>query len=237
MNVLHFSAISLKSGATKLNHLAVKSTQLVIAGWTGRNANVLEHHISELKVLGVTPPSTAPLYYRASSTALTQDMFLEMLGEHNSGEAEPVLFHAQGEWWLSVGSDHIDRNLEKYSVAVSKQMCAKPIARSAWRWRDVVDHQDHIQLGSQIWEQDHWVNYQKGTLADIRPLLSLRDAFWPAGQACEGCFMYCGTFPAIPIAHGDTIRPAERTRLLLKDHVRSWVQSHEYAVTALPLII
>jgi hypothetical protein len=236
MNELHFSAITQESGTTQLRYLAVRPTQLVIAGWTGRNAEAIEHHIVELEALGVPRPSTVPLYYRASATALTQNENLEMLGEHSSGEAEPVLFYAQGEWWLSLGSDHTDRQVETYSVAVSKQMCAKPVARTAWRWRDVAEHQDEIELGSQIWEQGRWVDYQKGTLAAIRPLLTLRNGFWPTGQAAEGCFMFCGTFAAIPNAQGVAIRPAERTRLLLKDPKRNWVQSHEYTVTALPVI-
>lgn len=236
MNELHFSAISMRAGATQLHSLVVKPTQLVIAGWTGRNAEAIEHHIVELEALGVPRPSTVPLYYRTSAAALTQQENLEMLGEHTSGEAEPVLFYAQGEWWLSVGSDHTDRQVETYSVAVSKQMCAKPVARTAWRWRDVAEHQDQIELGSQIFELGRWVEYQKGNLASIRPLISLRDGFWDDGQAAEGCFMFCGTFAAIPNAQGVAIRPAERTRLLLKDPLRNWVQSHEYAVTVLPVI-
>ena len=30
---------------------------LVIAGWTGRDVAALEHHIEELKAIGVQPPS------------------------------------------------------------------------------------------------------------------------------------------------------------------------------------
>ena len=236
MNPLHFSAISIQDGATRLHHLSVIPRQLVIAGWTGRNAQAIEHHIEELAALGVPRTSSVPLYYRAGALMLTQHDTLEMLGEHSYGEAEPVLFMTQGEWWLTVGSDHTDRQVETYSVAVSKQMCAKPVARTAWRWRDVVEHQDRIELASQILEGGRWVDYQQGTLAAIRPLNSLRDGFWPQGQAGEGAFMLCGTFAAIPNAQGVAIRPAERTRLLLRDPVRGWTQSHEYAVTPLPVV-
>ena len=33
--------------------------ELVIAGWTGRDVAALNHHIDELKAIGVPPPSSA----------------------------------------------------------------------------------------------------------------------------------------------------------------------------------
>ncbi|MEW5879627.1 MAG: DUF2848 family protein, partial [Pseudomonadota bacterium] len=97
--------------------LAVQVRELVIAGWTGRDAAAIEHHIEELAALGIPRPSQVPLYYRVSSTLLTQGDSIEVLGETSSGEAEPVLIRANGHWWLSVGSDHTDRKVEAYSVA------------------------------------------------------------------------------------------------------------------------
>jgi hypothetical protein len=35
---------------------------LVIAGWTGRDTAGLQHHIDDLKALGVKPPSSVPLF-------------------------------------------------------------------------------------------------------------------------------------------------------------------------------
>jgi hypothetical protein len=138
MTTLHFAAACLEGKASHSRLLSVTPTELVIAGWTGRNHAAIEHHIHELEALGVPRPSTVPLYYRVSHQQLTQDDTVQALGAESSGEAEPVLFFTQGEWWLTVGSDHTDRQVETYSVAVSKQMCAKPLARVAWRWADVV---------------------------------------------------------------------------------------------------
>ena len=141
MTTLYFAAACLESGSTS-RLLRVEPTQLVIAGWTGRNSAAIEHHIHELEALGVPRPSTVPLYYRVSHQQLTQSDVVEALGAESSGEAEPVLFFTQGEWWLTVGSDHTDRQVETYSVAVSKQMCVKPVAQVAWRWADVRARQD-----------------------------------------------------------------------------------------------
>ena len=52
--------------------VAVDIKDLVIAGWTGRDVTALNHHIEELKAIGVQPPSRVPIYYRAAAQMLTQ---------------------------------------------------------------------------------------------------------------------------------------------------------------------
>src|SRR5687768_13457284 len=151
---LSFACESVAADGTRSAQLlAVPPRQLVIAGWTGRDAAAIAHHIEELEAIGVPRPSSVPLYYRVSAGLLTQSAAIEALGAQSSGEAEPMLFCAAGEWWLTVASDHTDRRVETYSVAVSKQMCAKPVATTAWRWRDVAPYQDELQLRSRILEE------------------------------------------------------------------------------------
>src|SRR5579862_2224452 len=45
--------------------------RLVIAGWTGRDRAAVLAHIRELELLGVRPPRTTPIFYRAAATLLT----------------------------------------------------------------------------------------------------------------------------------------------------------------------
>lgn len=210
--------------------------QLVIAGWTGRDAAGIQHHIHELELIGVPGPSSVPLYYRASASLLTQASTIEVLGDQSSGEAEPVLFFAADEWWLTVGSDHTDRKVETYSIAVSKQMCPKPVAALAWRWSDVADYQDELQLCSRILEDGQWVDYQRGTFAAIRPLNSLRDSCYPAGVAPAGCFVSCGTLGALPNAQGLGIRPAAQMEIEIRDPRRQRSIVHRYSVQSLPVV-
>ncbi|MES2262592.1 MAG: DUF2848 domain-containing protein [Pseudomonadota bacterium] len=236
---LHFSCESIQSdGAASTRLLAVEPQAFVISGWTGRDAAAIEHHIEELEALGVPRPSAVPLYYRAGKDALNQSAVVEVLGPESSGEAEPVLFFADGEWWLTVGSDHTDRQVESYSVAVSKQMCPKPIATAAWRWRDIADRQDEIELQSRIQENGEWVTYQRGTLASIRPLASLRDGYQAAAGAGdrEGHFQFCGTLGAIPNAQGQGIRPAASMELVLRDPLRNRAIVHRYQTQVLPVV-
>lgn len=234
---LSFACESVAADGTRSTRpLAVAPRQLVIAGWTGRDDAAIAHHIEELEAIGVPRPSSVPLYYRVGAGLLTQSDVIEALGPNSSGEAEPMLFFADGEWWLTVASDHTDRQVETYSVAVSKQMCAKPVAATAWRWSDVAGHQDELQLRSRILEDGVWVDYQEGTFASIRPLATLRDGIYAAEGGAEGRFMTCGTLGAIPNARGEGIRPAAEMELEIRDprHGRSIV--HRYAVQALEVV-
>lgn len=236
-NTLHIACESIAEDGTRSSALhAVAPSALVVAGWTGRDSAAIEHHIEELAALGVPRPSSVPLYYRMASLLLTQSAEIEALGDQSSGEAEPLLFFSQGEWWLGVASDHTDRQVESYSVAVSKQMCAKPLAASAWRWRDVEAHQDAIELRSRIFEDGRWVDYQRGTLAAIRPLAALRDGMPGLAEEPEGLFMTCGTLAALPNARGEAIRPAAQMEIELHDARLQRRIVHRYAVRVLPVI-
>lgn len=239
---LNFVTKSHADGATDTYQntevLSVIPHKLVIAGWTGRDSAAIAHHIHELELLGVPAPSAVPLYYRASASLLTQAASVQVLGLTSSGEAEPVLFFSTGEWWLTVGSDHTDRQVETYSVAVSKQMCAKPIAAQAWRWADVETYQDELELRSRIFEDGLWVNYQHGRLAQIQPLDVLRRAGLThhTGLEAEGQFISCGTLGALPNAAGVGIRPATQMEIEIYDPRLNRRIMHRYSVQALALV-
>ncbi len=214
----------------------VEVSRLVIAGWTGRDVAAIERHIDELVHLGVTRPSAVPLFYRVAQQMLTQAAEIEVLGDKSSGEAEPVLVRAGGQWWLTVGSDHTDRRVEAYSVAVSKQMCAKPIATRAWRWDEVAAGADEIALHSEVFEDGRWVSYQEGRVAAIRPLMDLVALFGGQHPVEDGLVLYCGTLPVLPKADGTAIRPTPQFRVALVDAARQRRIVHDYRVTTLPVV-
>jgi hypothetical protein len=110
------------------------------------------------------------------------------------------------------------------------------VAAVAWRWRDLQAHQDDVELHSRIFEDGRWVDYQRGTLASIRPLAALRDGMPGAGAAPEGLFMTCGTLGALPNAKGEGIRPAAQMEIELHDPRLQRRIVHRYAVQALPVV-
>jgi len=210
----------------------VEVGDLVIAGWTGRDVAALEHHIEELKAIGVQPPSKVPLYYRVASNLLTQADSIEVLGDDTSGEAEPVLVGTPDRLWVTVGADHTDRKVESYGVAVSKQLCPKVIGRAVWRFEDVEPHWDQLILRSFVEEGGKPVLYQEGTLARIRAPRELI-AGWRNGdkRLPPGVAMFCGTLPAI-----GAIRAAPRFTMELEDPVLGKKISHSYRTQALPVV-
>ena len=210
----------------------VEIDQLVIAGWTGRDVAALDHHIEELKAIGVQPPSKVPLYYRVAASLLTQAVSIQVLGDDTSGEVEPVLMGASDRLWVTVGSNHTDRRIESYGIAISKQVCPKIIARSAWRFEDVEPHWDRLVLRSFVEEAGKKVLYQEGTLARLRPPRELI-AGWRNGDSKlpPHIAMFCGTMPAI-----GAIRPSPRFAMEIEDPVLGRTLSHTYQVQPLPLI-
>ena len=95
---LYFSGESVEpDGVVSTRLLAVEPRRFIVAGWTGRDVAAIEHHIEELAALGVPRPSAVPLYYRVGKDLLSQAGAVEVLGDDSSGEAEPVLFFAEGE--------------------------------------------------------------------------------------------------------------------------------------------
>jgi hypothetical protein len=211
--------------------VAVEIADLVIAGWTGRDVAALNHHIEELKEIGVMPPSSVPLYYRVGAGLLTQAALIPVLGTDSSGEVEPVLFAAAGRLWVTIGADHTDRKVESYGIAVSKQMCAKPIGTVAWRFEEVEPHWDQLILRSFIEEGGKRVMYQEGPLAKIREPRGLIGGWKGDPRLAEGVAMFCGTMPAI-----GSIRSSQRFEMELDDPVLGRKLTHGYHVQSLPII-
>ena len=221
-------------GAAKGGHekVAVDIEDLVIAGWTGRDVAALNHHIEELKAIGVQPPSKVPLYYRVAAQMLTQADKIQVLGDDTSGEVEPVLVGTADRLWVTVGADHTDRKLESYGVAASKQVCPKVIGRTAWRFEDVELHWDRLMLRSFVTEAGQKILYQEGPLAKIRAPRELI-AGWRSGEKRlpAGVAMFCGTMPAI-----GAIRASTQFEMAIEDPVLGRTLTHAYQVTALPIV-
>lgn len=207
----------------------------VIAGWTGRNADAVAHHIAELAEIGVPAPSTVPLYYQVSDLMFTTAAQIQCLDETSSGEAEPLLIDDGTRLYLGLGSDQTDRKLEAYSVAHSKQICPKPMAPVLWDFDDVSGHLDDIRIRSFILEGGDWVAYQDGTLAGIRPLAELVAACPAASGAtrlAKGTAMMCGTFAVL----SGGVRPAADFRMEMIDDRLGRSIHHTYSMVSLPVI-
>lgn len=202
---------------------------LVIAGWTGRNKEAMEHHIAELEALGVKRPPQTPMFYRVSTSRLSTVGEIECLGGASSGEVEFVLFSTANGLYVGVGSDHTDREAETVGVTLSKQMCDKPVGASVWPYDEVKDHWDDLVVRSYAVINGERVLYQEGPVAGMLSAETLMAGYSETGGLEPGTAMFGGTHPAI-----GGIRPATRFECELWDPVLKRGLSCAYAVRSLP---
>lgn len=212
--------------------LTLIPSELVIAGWTGRDRKALEHHIAELEALGVKRPASIPTFYPVSPQLLTMAPAIACLGQESSGEVEFVLVQAQNQLWVGLASDHTDRKFETISVSVSKQMCAKPIAPTLWPFDEVKDHWDDLVLTSEITENGTTTRYQHGGVSHMLApdaVCERLEAMRGSGLQ-DGSVMLCGTLAAM-----GGIRPSSRFDFRLEDPVLKRVMRHSYQVESLAI--
>jgi hypothetical protein len=217
---------------------------LVIAGWTGRDKDKVEHHIQELEALGVKRPSATPVYYRVAAGRLTQDTKVQVLGADSSGEVEPVLFSMRDGLFLGVGSDHTDRKLETVGVALSKQICPKVVSGTLWDCREIAEHWDQLVVRSYITEnaRSKRVLYQQGKLGELLSPQTLLEGYakrenlkdtqgMPILGLPIGTVMFCGTFGAM-----GGVRGAVKFQMEIEDPVKKRWLTHSYDIEALPVV-
>lgn len=211
---------------------SVSVHQLIIGGWTGRDKEALAHHIEELKSIGVAPPTTTPCFYRCSAGLLTTETKFQVLGPDSAGEVEFVLFTLDDGLWVTVGSDHTDRRVEAYSIAVSKQLCPHPVAPTLWRFDELEKHWDRLVLRSYIREQGRDVLYQEGGVTTMLHPNDLLAAYRRAGgEIGVGSVMFGGTLSAM-----GGIRPSRQFTCELEDPVRGRRITHSYETDCLPIV-
>ncbi|MFB9127545.1 DUF2848 domain-containing protein [Paraburkholderia dipogonis] len=204
---------------------------LIIAGWTGRDKVAMEAHIIELEKLGVRRPEKTPIFYRGASTLLTQNKEVEIVGADASGEVEPVIFSTTQGIFLGLGSDHTDRKVETVGIAISKQLCAKPVSHEIWKLDRIADHWDQLVIRSWISRGGERRKYQEGTLAKMRhPADLLRLYGGESYEPPEGTVMFCGT-----LAVCGEIESADLFEMELEDPVLGRKIQHHYRVIELPV--
>ncbi|MCC8959390.1 DUF2848 domain-containing protein [Bradyrhizobium sp. Pear77] len=215
----------------RTDHVGVEIESLVIAGWAGSDAAAIEHHIEELAALGIPRPSTTPLYYRVAAQTLTQADRLTVLGPDSSGEVEPVVVAMADGLWIGIGSDHTDRKAEATGIALSKQLCGKPIGLQLWSYADVEPHWDDLVLRSWAIIDGKRVLYQDSPVSSLRTPRDLIRRYANADLLPAGTLMFCGTPGAI-----GGIRPGTRFEMELSDPVLKRSLTHSYDINVLPVI-
>jgi len=223
--------LGLHEGDGTLRTLDLNVHTLVIAGMTGRDLAAAQEHIDELAAIGVAPPSAIPVYYRVSASQLTTAEGIQVIGGDSSGEVEAVLIGSDEGMLVAVGLDHTDRCVEADSVAGAKQMCPKVIGPDVWRFADVADIWDDLELICDRVDDGKATPYQRGCMAAVRrPEDLIAGQFDGRTELDPGVVMFTGTVPT----QGD-IAAAERFEIALNDPTRGRELRHGDNVDPLPV--
>lgn len=175
--------------------LRLEPQHLIVAGYTGSDQAAIRHHIEELAAIGVPEPETVPAFYDLDTALATTVKVIAVDTTTTSGEVEPVLILDDGHYYLTVGSDHTDRELEKEGIKLSKAACPKPIAGT------VIDlGTDPSALDWDKVEARSWVDgdlYQEGHLSALLPAGVVLEKWRATGADSSSLLLFGGTLPLL----------------------------------------
>jgi hypothetical protein len=212
--------------------LEVVFDALICGGFSGRNQEEIDRHVEELRAHGLEAPSKTPIFFKISTNQATTENVVEVQTGHTSGEVEFVLLCAGGEpQWVTVGSDHTDRDMERYSIAGSKQMYPKIVAPTIWPMEEVREHWDALVLRSWVHIGGERRLYQEDTLQAMLPPADLLAAAAReyGASALQRALVFSGT---VATAGGELLF-GERFEIELEDPVLGRRIQHSYAVQQL----
>lgn len=210
----------LQSPQGDLSPIHFEFDKFLLGGWAGRNREEVLAHIEELKKLGVPEPERVPSFFPVSCNLLDSSVRVQAIGDMTSGEVEYVLLVEGGEpKYVTVGSDHTDREAERLSVHLSKQLYPKVVPPLVWSYEDVEDHWDELILRMSV----DGILSQESKLSSLLPpeeLLKL------SGIAGENAVVFSGSISWI----GGTLRFGKRYSFSLTDPILGRRIGYSYEV-------
>lgn len=207
---------------------------LAAGGYCSRDRRGALAHIEELKTIGVPAPSKIPIIFWLEPNRITTEKQLYVVGNKNSGEVE--FFFARdknGEAYITIASDHTDRELETISMPKSKQICTKVIANECWKVDDIRGHWDDLIISSAVIVKGDASeeSYQEGSLAEIiepEKLEKIISEECPVKE--KKVAFFSGT---LPLLTSKTIY-ANKFKMKMVDPVLKREINHSYEIIFLP---
>ncbi len=188
--------VEFRNGNEKDIEIAV--SELVLFLWTGRNLSIAKKHIEEAAKLGIREPKNIPEMYILQPYLVTTSNYIRKISETHGGEVEYVLLvKNEDEIFVTVGSDHTDREAERCNILAGKHMYPKVVARKAWLLEEVRDHWDSLVMRSWILENNVKTMYQEGSLKLLLQPEKLLEQVQETVQDFRNIVIFSGTIPTI----------------------------------------
>lgn len=201
--------------------------KLFCLAYAGRTKEAREAHAHDVSQDASCSEDPSLGFVPVPAMLITQDKAIEVLGGLTAGEVEFVLFVSDGEIFVTVGSDHADRRLEILKSDLAKQVCAKPIATHAWRYRDVSANWDMLQMKSETFTKGVWHCSQQSCVdALLHPEDILKEIRSRSLPLEDGCVYYCGTISL----EGGKFWYGDKYRVTLSMRNSDAVIKHEYDI-------
>ncbi|MFZ4451304.1 DUF2848 family protein [Salibacterium aidingense] len=166
-------------------------------GYTGRNQEKVQAHVDELAELGIPRPDNIPALYPMRLSSLNTSSGIQVSGAQTSGEAEITLIFTPEDSFVTIGSDHTDRELETVDIGKSKQVCDKPIAPEAWPMKEVLPHWDELLLRTEILIDGNWEAYQEDYLSAVLPFHEIAAMLKQRNVPSTDAVFFAGTVPLL----------------------------------------
>lgn len=209
-------------------NLRFEAKNVYCIGNSGRNEEIINKHIEELKNEGIPEPEEiTPCFTQVSNYLLSQEECIQVVGGATTGEVEFVLLYQDGKFYVTVGSDHADRVLEAARSPHAKQVSPKPLAKIAWPLEEVGKHWDQLHLSCYVFNNENWDLYQAGTVANILDISQILNIVKNKGICISsGLVLFCGTM----FINSGKFVYGDKYKIVLEDPVLSRIIKHSYAV-------
>ena len=198
-------------------------------GWAGRNREEVKKHALELAEHGIRGPKNMPEHFIISPCMMTHEPVITCVGDGTCGEIEFFFFQKNGEIYVGVGSEHTDRSLEAVDMIKSKAICEKVMSRELWRYEDVKDHWDKIQLTAWQTVDGREAVYQDSPLEALLTLEAIKAEAEKLYPSLEDVVVWSGTIPTVGgLVYGSQFRGR------MKDPVLGRQMDFSYEIKVVP---
>ena len=201
---------------------------MINAGRTNRDISETKKHLEELRKAGANLSDEIPVVHpKLADRITTGDKVNVLPGSKTSGEVEYVILIHENNIFITIGSDHTDRELQQYNSCVSKQIYPNVMSPILWKFDDVKDHWDDLVMRSWVENNGKRELYQEGRLVEMmRPEEIIELVRSRLGTDLNGFLIFPGTFPTI----GGELCYSQSFEMELLDEVRGKSIRHNYAV-------
>lgn len=199
-------------------------------GYAGTNQELVREHIEELGKLGVPAPTTTPTLYPLSNYLATTSDRIQVQHGETSGEIEYAMIWFEGKQYVTVVSDHTDRNLENFSVPKSKQAAPDVFATEVWPWDEVKDHFGELILECYITKDGKRELYQQAPNKAMLLPDQWAERFKKVGVGNNGDIFISGTINTV----NKTLIFGDQYEISIHDPILKRTISHTYYVDILP---